>query len=371
VEGLRGVAILAVALYHANVPGMPGGFVGVDVFFVISGFVITGLLLRERARGKISLLNFYARRSRRILPAATVVIVATILASYHWLGFILGDEVAGDGRSAALFVANLHFAAEGANYISAKQAPSPLQNFWSLSVEEQFYLVYPTLFIIVSAAWGRVRTEAKLAAVLVVIIGTSYAWSIHQTSTDATAAYFSTFARAGELALGALVAVGATQLRRIPPLLAAAATWLGAAAIIFSITRIGASVAYPGSAVAVPTLGAALVIAGGTVNPTLGLERLIGLAPFRWLGKVSYSFYLWHWPILMIAAEQAGRTLSVGENLLLLLVALAISVISYFLIENPVRHSRFLSRPMRALPMGLSLVAISVLLATAELHFHP
>ena len=170
VEGLRAVAVLLVVLYHANLPGLSGGFVGVDVFFVISGFVITGLLLRERAATeRTSLLSFYGRRVRRILPAATLVIVATVIATYAVLGVVFGNPTAVAARWTALFLANFHFAAIGTNYLSAHQPPSPLQNFWSLAVEEQFYLVYPAIFLIVAAASRRssVSLRARLVAVLV------------------------------------------------------------------------------------------------------------------------------------------------------------------------------------------------------------
>ena len=208
VEGLRAVAIVLVVLYHAGVPRLTGGFVGVDVFFVLSGFVITGLLLREHAAsGKNRLLAFYGRRSRRILPAATLVIILTVLASYHWLGFLTGNDTARVARTASLFYANFHFISTGTDYLASQAPPSALQNYWSLSVEEQFYVVYPTLFIIAALAWKRVSIRPKLSVLLVVAIAVSFAWSIHQTSANGVAAYFSPFTRAWELALGALVAV--------------------------------------------------------------------------------------------------------------------------------------------------------------------
>ena len=192
VEGLRAVAVLLVVLYHADIPGITGGFVGVDVFFVISGFVITGLLLRERATsGHTSILHFYARRMRRILPAATLVILATVAVGYFKLGVVAGNSIAVDGRWAAVFLANFHFEAVGTNYFTATLPPSPLQNYWSLSVEEQFYVVYPTLFLLV--AWARVRIslEAKLAVVLGAVIVVSYWLSVVQTQSHPTVAYFS------------------------------------------------------------------------------------------------------------------------------------------------------------------------------------
>ncbi len=207
VEGLRAVAVLLVVLFHAGVPHMEGGFVGVDVFFVISGFVITGLLLRERSStGKTSLLSFYGRRCRRILPAASLVIIVTVLASYHWLGYLRGDQTAVDGRTASLFFANLHFASIGTNYLGAQLPPSPLQNFWSLSVEEQFYLVYPTIFLSLAMFGRRLTLRVKLTVTLIAVVAASFAWSIVQTSSNATSAYFSPFTRAWELAIRPVVA---------------------------------------------------------------------------------------------------------------------------------------------------------------------
>lgn len=360
VEGLRAVAILLVVLYHASVPQVTGGYVGVDVFFVISGFVITGLLLRERSgTGGTSLLDFYARRCRRILPAATVTILITVLVVYFVLIVFSGNSTADDGRWAAAFLSNFHFSSIGTNYFSSSLPPSPLQNFWSLSVEEQFYIVYPTLFLIVAMVKSRLSLRARLTITLTVVIALSYWLSIVQTASNPTIAYFSPFTRAWELALGALVAVNTTWLRNLPPQLAAVASWAGVAAIAVAAFAFDADTSYPGSLVAVPVVGAALIVAGGAAIPRFGAESILGTLPFHWLGRRSYSLYLWHWPILIIAAEREGRTsLSLGESLLLVLVALAIACVSYTLIENPIRH---LSVPSKTTVVaGVSLVAATV-----------
>jgi len=171
VEGLRAVAVLLVVLYHANMPGLSGGFVGVDVFFVISGFVITGLLLRERAStDHTSLRSFYGRRVRRILPAATLVIVATVIATYAVLGVIYGNPTAVAARWTAVFLATFHFSGTGTDYLTATLPPSPLQNFWSLTVEEQFYLVYPAIFLVAASVRSTASLRARLVAVLLPII---------------------------------------------------------------------------------------------------------------------------------------------------------------------------------------------------------
>ena len=268
VEGLRAVAVALVVLYHAGVPGLTGGFVGVDVFFVISGFVITGLLLRERrGTGRTSILDFYARRCRRILPAATLVLLITIFATYSVLGVVSGNSIADDGRWAGVFFANFHFESVGTNYLSAQRLPSPLQNYWSLSVEEQFYVVYPTLFLLVAQVKVRLSLRARMAIALGVVIVGSYGLSIVQTASHPATAYFSPFTRAWELALGALVAVSTAWLKQIPGQIGAVLTWAGLAAIGYSAVAFNAQTAYPGSLAAVPVVGAALIIAGGVSIP--------------------------------------------------------------------------------------------------------
>ena len=253
VEGLRAVAVILVVLYHAGFPSLTGGFVGVDVFFVISGFVITGLLLRERAStSKTSILAFYGRRCRRILPAATLVIIVTVVASYVVLGVVFGNPTAIDARWTAVFLANFHFASIGTDYLNANQPPSPLLNFWSLAVEEQFYLVYPTIFLVVAGLRTRLSLRARLIAVLVPIIVGSLVWSVVQTHANPTAAYYSPLTRAWELALGALIACGTPWLMRLRPTIAAGMTWIGLAAIGVAAFAYSGSTPYPGILVAVP-----------------------------------------------------------------------------------------------------------------------
>ena len=369
VEGLRAVAVLLVVLFHAGVPGLGGGYVGVDVFFVISGFVITGVLLRERsATAKTSLVGFYGRRCRRIIPAATFVIVVSTLLAYGFLGNSGGSRTATDAKWAAVFLANFHFSATNTNYLASQQLPSVLQNFWSLAVEEQFYIVYPTLFLVVFA-WRsrRPRGRALLAIVLATLVALFFAYSIVETAHHPSASYFSPLSRAWELGLGALVAVGTPTLRRLPRRVAAVATWGGLAMIAVAAAAFGTNTAYPGAIAAVPVAGAALVIAGGVRVPRWGAERLLGLSPFTWLGRLSYSVYLWHWPILTIAAERAGKaSLPLSQSAPWVLVSVAAAAATYLLIENPVRHARFTVRYRFAgIALGTVLVALTLVMTVA------
>ena len=367
VQGLRALAVTLVVLYHAGVRQLTGGFVGVDVFFVISGYVITGLLLRERSKsGRTSLLSFYARRARRILPAATLIIIGTTIASFYFLGFIAGGREAADASSAALFVANFHFINIGTNYATAQVPPSPLQHFWSLAVEEQFYVVYPAAFILMARIMDRIRFEVKLTIMLTAVTVVSYAWSILQTEANPAAAYFSPFTRAWELALGALTAVIAPHFTNfLHGQLAAALTWLGVAAILYSAVVFNSNTTFPGAAAAIPVLGTAVVIAAGTSIPAAGAEILLRLKPLQWLGAISYGLYLLHWPILTINAEQAAGRQSLQRNLLLVALALGISAILYLAIERPIRQWRFFSsRPIFSLGLiplcvGISLTVIA------------
>jgi peptidoglycan/LPS O-acetylase OafA/YrhL len=369
VQGLRAVSILLVVLFHAGIPGISGGYVGVDVFFVISGFVITGVLLREReATRRTSILNFYGRRARRIIPAASLVIIVTVVAAFHSLGSLTGHETAVDGQWAALFLANFHFAASATNYLASQQPPSALQNYWSLAVEEQFYIVYPTVFLIAASLVTRVSLRARLAILLLTVVVASYAFSIVFTSTNPSSAFFSPLTRAWELALGGLIAVGSNGLRRVPQSLAAFISWLGLAAIVTAGVTLTSASTYPGALVAIPVLGAGLILAGGTAQPVWGAERLLRQKPFQLLGLISYSLYLWHWPILIIATQSRGATsLPVWDNVLLLLIATLVAAVTYRILENPIRHSRLLiRRRWTSVLMGLCLIGATLAVTTYE-----
>ncbi len=339
VEGLRAVAVSLVILLHFEVPGFTGGFVGVDVFFVISGFVICGLLLRERvATEKNSLLDFYARRFRRILPASTLVLVVAVATTYVFVSTRAGVSTAKDGRWVAAFLANFYFAKPGSNSLSA------LANYWSLSVEEQFYLVFPTLFVLVSKSKRGPPFRVRLSVGLGAVIVGSYMLSVISTSDNARWAYVSPFTRAWELALGALIASTTPWLKRIPPSIAAVTTWLGGGAVLLSALVFSGISDYPGWRVAVPVLGTAMVIAGGVVVPRLGIEVVLSLTAFRWIGQRSYSLYLWHWPVLIVAAEMGFTGMFWKVRLPCLVLTIVLAMLTYRFVENPIRHWRLPSR---------------------------
>jgi peptidoglycan/LPS O-acetylase OafA/YrhL len=372
VQGMRAIAIFLALVYHAGIPGFSGGYVGIEVFFVISGFVITGLLLRERdSTGRTSLRSFYGRRVRRIMPAATLVIIVTVIASYILLGSLIGNQTANDGRWASVFLINVHLAANGTNYLSAQLPPSLLENYWSLAVEEQFYIVYPTLFLLV-AWWARNGSfRTRLTIVLVAVIIASYAFSITDTLGDAQGAYFSLLTRAWELALGALIAVHGRHFQRIPQAWAAFASWVGLAVIMVAAVTLTGSSRYPGALVAIPTLGAGLVVAAGAAQPRWGVERLLRRRSFQFLAAISFPLYLWHWPILEIAAQRRGTSLPVWGNILLLLLAGVLATLTYNFFENPIRHNRSLAaRRWASLSLGGCLIASTLIFTTVAIHLH-
>jgi peptidoglycan/LPS O-acetylase OafA/YrhL len=350
VEGMRALAIILVVLFHYGVPWLKGGFIGVDVFFVISGFVITGLLLRERqATGTNSLISFYARRCRRILPAATLVIIATVFVTYFLIGIGPGRVAASDGRWAAVFLANVH-----------TSPLSSLGNFWSLAVEEQFYLVFPLLFLFANRSTGRIPPRMRTAVVLGTVIIASYWLSIVQTSSNEGWAYVSPFTCAWELALGSLIALETPMLRRVNVRFGAALTWAGLTVILYSAVAFTSLRNFPGSEVALPVVGAAAIIAGGATAPRFGVEALLGIAPFQWIGKRSYSLYLWHWPVLIVAAMYLGGFH--GRWIVrpvLVLGVVALSMGTYRIVENPIRHSRLTSK--QSVLLGGALVATTVI----------
>ncbi|MCO8275431.1 acyltransferase [Actinoplanes sp. TRM 88003] len=328
VEGLRAVAVVLVVLCHAGVPGLAGGYVGVDVFFVVSGFLLTALMLREIGRtGDLSLIGFYARRARRLLPAAAVVLVATLLAGYHWLGYRRGDEIAEDVVWSALFAGNFHLTADGF---------SPVQHFWSLAVLAQFSLVWPAAVVVLLWLGFRWAIGWWLAAAVVA----SLAYTILSSGS------FSPATRGWELGVGSLLALVATRLDRIPSRVATAMAGTGLALIVVAALSFDAATPSKYAAV-LPVLGAVLVLAGRG-------DSVLGRKPLVALGRLSYSFGLWHWPVLVIAGQAYGGPLPAPSRALLVAAALGLAVITYVCLENPIRRSAHLRR---SYVLSLSLAA--------------
>ena len=367
IEGLRAVAVLGVLAFHAGLPFVPGGFVGVDVFFVISGFLITGLVAAElRTTGRVSFARFYARRVKRLLPAAVLVLVVTALASAVVLAPLARRQAGVDIVSAALYVSNWHFAAQQTDYLAASASPSPVLHYWSLSVEEQYYVLWPV--ILAFAVWlARRRHTATSRALLVTVVGlgaASLAWSLAWTGANPPYAFFGTMTRAWELAVGGALALTATAVGRVSPALRGAVGWLGLAAVVWAMLTYTEDVAFPGTAALLPVLGTAAVLVAGLPSrstPSGGPGSLLGTLPLRSIGRVSYSLYLWHWPPLVLVPVVIGSPLSAGAGFVVVLLASIPAVLAYRYVEEPFRRSsRLVDFPRQAGSMAAVLTVIAV-----------
>ncbi|GAA1216322.1 acyltransferase family protein [Prauserella alba] len=362
IEGLRAVAILAVLLYHAGLP-VTGGYVGVDVFFVLSGFLMTRLILDEIERtGSLSISRFYARRARRLLPAVAVVLAAVALLSWLLFSPVDRDSVAVDLVASALYAINWWLSGQAVDYFASGLQASPVQHFWSLAVEEQFYVVWPVLLL--GAVWlvrrftGTGSPRRTLLAVVAGVGTASLAYSVFGTLHAADTAYFDTVGRGWEFAVG-----GAVALVGVPRLASKAATvlaWAGLAAIGWSAVTFDEATLFPAPWALLPALGTAAVIAAGTALPSARPQQLLGTPVMRHLGRISYSWYLWHWPALVFAASAVGE-LSAAEGLAAVAGAYVLATATYHLVEQPFRRSPVFQRPRRALTLGAACTTIAVI----------
>src|ERR1019366_564235 len=311
IQGLRGIAVALVLLFHASIPGFKGGFVGVDIFFVLSGYLITGNLLREiKKTGRVRFREFYARRIRRLLPASFLVLIVTMIAAAIWLPPLLLPGIALDISSAGLYVSNLDFAARATDYFSASTIPSPVLHFWSLGVEEQFYLFWPLLLAF--ATIRKKHVEVKTFVLGLIVLISSFTFAVWLLPRNQPWAFFSIPTRAWELILGALLASASQIVARTPRFIAAIAGILGLGMVLFSGLEQNDPLRFPGFPALLPTVGSMLIIFAGSI-PKLTLPSLIlSLKPLQQLGKISYSLYLWHWPVLVIPQIMAGGQLTLA-----------------------------------------------------------
>lgn len=338
-QGLRALAVLLVSIYHIWPSVLPAGFVGVDVFFVISGFLITGLLVKEAERSdRIRLVDFWARRMRRLLPAASVVLLSTLAATVALLPATRWLDVARDVAASAVYLQNWNLADQAVDYAARGMAPSPVQHFWSLSIEEQFYLVWPVLIYGLHRLVGRRRTRTWLAPLALVLFVISLAWST-SIALAPGAAYFATTTRVWELALGGMLA--AIEVRLIlPEWYRLVLSWVGIAAILVSALVLPSSLAFPGWIALLPTLGTVLVIAARN-SGDWSLAPILTWGPVRFLGDISYSLYLWHWPVILLLPLVPGaERMSLNEKGVLFAVSLLLATVTKMFIEDPFRRGK-------------------------------
>lgn len=341
IDGLRAIAVLSVLLFHAGYPAFSGGFVGVDVFFVISGYLITGFILNDQNQSLTAhLKDFYARRIRRIFPALIVVIAASLVAGWFWL--LPPDYVAlaKQALAGAFFVPNFLFWSE-AGYFDKVAELKPLLHLWSLGIEEQFYLVWPIAIFTIK------RTRLLRPFLFVVTIA-SFAYCVYLTASDPNSAYYLPFSRMWELTIGGLIA--AISFRSSNTLVNNALSVFGLSAILWSVVAISPSDPFPGAIAAIPTLGAAALIWSGP--STFIASRLLSIKPAIYIGLISYPLYLWHWPLLSFA-RQLGWPISTW---MVLAASVALASITYEFIERPLKSGRFRPFPFPLLA-GMGMVA--------------
>lgn len=347
IEGLRAIAVVWVLLYHLGVPGVSGGFSGVDVFFVISGFLITGQLLSMVKRtGRLDLADFWSRRLRRLMPAATLVLVTGMLAGWLLAPRSEWDRLTTDGQLAAVYVLNWGLSARSVDYLAEDAAPSVFQHYWSLGVEEQFYILWP-LTIIVCLLVARRWTKHALTTItvgLAVITVASALYSAWYTTVDSARAYFSTFTRLWELAVGALVACLSVQVRRwLPRWSPVPLALVGVAAVVSSAFVIGRTDPWPGVWAWLPVGGTAAVLLAGNVRADHAVARALGNPVMRQIGMLSYSIYLWHWPLIaiwMLRHPDAGWL----SKVVIALITVVLSMLTLGLVEDPIRFSGVLQK---------------------------
>lgn len=369
IQGLRAIAVMLVLGYHYFPSRVPGGFVGVDVFFVISGFLISSLLYREiDTTGRLDVLNFYARRVRRLMPAATLTLVVTVVASWFLFGTLRRISVLQDASWTSVYLANYHLAQGHEGYFGNGE-PSPLMHYWSLAVEEQFYFVWPLLLLGTVVAW---RSRHAVLLLLGVILFGSLAYSMRLTLDGSLDAYYSLATRAWELAVGAVTAWVARGTRRPPSSrIATGAGLVGLIMIGWSALALNESSLFPGWIAAIPTVGTAVAIWSGSFHRGLPIERALAVPPVRFLGDISYSLYLWHWPVVVLLATRYAEGLVPWPvRVVAVFVAVALGALSYALVELPAGRWRVRARGRSVVAIGAAagvVVAVGTAVAAASI----
>ncbi len=366
VDGLRAISVLAVIAFHAGF-GCPGGYVGVDVFFVISGYLITSLILRDLQAGTFSLSNFWARRIRRIVPAASFMVLSVLAAGYVLLLPVDLESLGASALAQASFLANIYFWRD-AGYFTRTAETEPLLHTWSLAVEEQFYLGFPLLMSLLRRA-SRRAIMATLAAIAIA----SFAASVYGTFRHPSATFYLLPTRAWELLVGSLFAlyqppVAATSQSSRPPRSAELAAWVGMALIVGSILLFDSRTPFPGAAAMAPVLGAGLFI-HANANQLTSIGRVLSLRPLVFIGLVSYSLYLWHWPVIALVryvhdeAEPGGLVMAST-----LLAAACLAILAWLLVEEPIRRKRLFARMPRLIAATAASLALVAVIAGAMVH---
>lgn len=350
IDGLRALAVIPIVLFHAGIADLAGGFVGVDIFFVVSGFLITTIISREMDEHTFRIIEFYHRRVVRILPALSVLLAGVLLFGAASLLPIELQHLSNSAVAALTFLSNIYFWND-ADYFAGASESKPLLHTWSLGVEEQFYLFYPILLLVLK----KFAPQRSIRWILLALTGTSFLLSVILTSRAPTTAFYLLPTRAWELGIGALVA-----MQVVPPLSLRArnfASLIGLALILLSVAFTRPGWGFPAPMALPPCLGAALLIAYGQHAPT---ARLLELGPIRWIGAVSYSLYLWHWPIITFYRLHFGMHLDLPATALLVALSVLAAALSYYWVEQPFLRRFRSCAPKRSLVTGtIALASIS------------
>ncbi|MFS3127240.1 acyltransferase family protein [Nocardioides sp. Bht2] len=370
IQGLRAIAVLLVVVYHLWPNRLSGGFVGVDVFFVVSGYLITRHLAEDVERqGRVRLLRFWARRARRLLPASLMVLVVSLAAAWAWLPQTVWERTAEQVGASALYVLNWKLAADAVDYSALNAEATVAQHYWSLSVEEQFYLAWPLLIAallligrLVAGRNNALPVRRLIGAGLALTVVASLWWSIQQTAQDQAVAYFVTPTRVWEFALGGLLGL-IWHRYLVPEKLGPVLAWLGLVAIGWSALVFDGASAFPGWIALVPVLGTVAVLAGGASSAPWG-PRWLTWRPSVFVGTISYSTYLWHWPLIVVAPYALDRPMSSTIGVGILVASLLLAWLTTRFIEDPLRLGPLL-RPTGA-SLGLAAVAMAVVIAASS-----
>ncbi|GAA1691938.1 acyltransferase family protein [Microbacterium sediminicola] len=370
VQGLRAIAVLLVVLYHFWPGRLPGGYVGVDVFFVISGFLITGHLSRELVlTGTVRLGQFWARRARRLLPASLLVLLfCALVAMTPYL--TPTSAVASQVReiiASTFYVENWYLALTSADYLNHQGDPSSVQHYWSLSLEEQFYVLWPLLMLAaawVATRWVRGRVRLAVMWTLAGVALASFAYSVILTATDPAPAYFVTFARMWEFGLGAMIAL-IPALRIRSAWASFALGWAGIIALLYTAFSFDGQTPFPGYAALLPALGAAAIIAASNTERWWYPTRVLALRPAQFVGDISYSLYLWHWPLIIIAPWVPFWGLTIYHRVALLALCFVLAWLTKRFVEDPARRWKVLTERPARVTLWAALAAMLVVAGTA------
>jgi peptidoglycan/LPS O-acetylase OafA/YrhL len=361
IQALRALAASLVVLFHAKLS--PGGFIGVDIFYVISGYLITGIIIKEIGEtGTFKYRNFYLRRAKRLLPASLGILALTAVFAWLVLPATVRTNLGKDVLAASLYVSNYLFAFWENDYQNLNATPSPVIHYWSLAVEEQFYIFWP---IIIFSLWKFGKRRAVAVGVFTITIA-SFLFSLYLTNVNPIWAFYSLPTRAWELGIGALLLFLPRNLLSTKSIPSSLMVWSGAVLLITSVVIFSERTPFPGYNALLPTLGTAILIAGIAAWPPI-LNDLSRLRIVQWLGEISYPFYLWHWPLLVLPSTRFGRELTLIERLFFIGLTALAADLTHRLIEKPISKRQFSSvTVMRASTIGTaacSLIAVGILLS--------